>query len=597
MLVQLKDIRKTAGADLLFQELSLNLGTESRLGVVGQNGSGKSSLLRLILGVDEPDSGTIWKAKGLRLALVDQQPEFDPQLSPKEIVLRAAEKALTDERELQASVQGALGRCGFLELDLKTEQMSGGWKKRLALACALASNPDLLFLDEPTNHLDLEGIWMLEEILKQSTFGWAVISHDRAFLSEITDNVLELDSFYENHWQHFPQGYRHYREKRRELEATLAKQSASTAVQVRRETEWLNTSPKARTTKSKSRIEQAQALQSELKDLNKRARTSKTEISFSSSGRQTKRLLKVKNLAKSYPGKTILSNANFILSPGMRWGVLGKNGSGKTTFLKLLLGEIPADSGTITGAPNLAIEYFSQQREELDPRLTVQQTLTDESDAVVYRDKPIHAASFIQRFALKAETLYAPVHSLSGGEKAKLLIARLMLRPADVLLLDEPTNDLDIPSLEALEESLLDFPGAVILVSHDRHLISRVCNSFFGLDGQGGTASYGSYEQWERVISNSKISNKEKAEDQSTRQKQTAKKASKLSYMEKREYEAMEQTILEQENRIERLKGKIEQTTEAQSLEQLCLELHEAESKLEGLFSRWEELEQKHTSS
>lgn len=334
MLVQFKDVSKTTGAELLFQALSLNLSSDTRLGIVGRNGSGKSTLLKLISGEEEVDAGGIWRARGLRISVLPQQPVFEPGLSPRQVVLNKAKKTLSDEREIEARVEQALGRSGFAELGHSTEQLSGGWKKRLALAAALSQAPDLLLLDEPTNHLDLEGIWLLEEVLKQSSFAWALVSHDRAFLQSCAKNILELDSFHPNGWRLFSCGFLAYKEKRRDLEESLERQTLSTAVQVRRETKWLHTSPKARSTKARARIEQAEALQDELSELARRARTNKTELSFSSSGRQTKRLLTAKNLSKSFPGKTILSKADFLLSPGMRWGVLGKNGSGKNDLFK-----------------------------------------------------------------------------------------------------------------------------------------------------------------------------------------------------------------------------------------------------------------------
>ena len=355
---------------------------------------------------------------------------------------------------------------------------------------------DILLLDEPTNHLDFAGIEWLETLLQNAPFACVVVSHDRYFLENIASEVVELNRVYVDGVFRVKGNYSRFLEKKEEyLEAQGKRQDALTN-RVHTELEWLRRGPRARRTKAKARIDKAHEMIGELADLNARSRTATAKIDFSATDRQTKQLIALDGVTYAIGNRTLFEGLNFTVKSGMRVGLVGQNGSGKTTLLRLLRGDIQPTGGEIRRADALRIVYFDQNR-ELDPDLTLRRALAPDSDSVVYQERVIHVASWAARFLFDPDDLNQPVGRLSGGERARVLIAQLMLQPADVLLLDEPTNDLDIPTLEILEESLLEYRGALVLVTHDRFMLDRVSTVVLGLDGLGGAERFGDYSQWD----------------------------------------------------------------------------------------------------
>jgi len=390
--------------------------------------------------------------------------------------------------------------------------------------------------------------------------------------------------------------YSDFLEQRAAYQESQSQQAQTLAGKVRREEEWLRRGPKARSTKAKYRVDTAHALQAELAETKARLRQEGTDIDFVGSGRKTKRLIAAEHLSKAYGTKTLLRDFELILSPGMAVGLLGHNGSGKSTLLKLLAKTIEPDQGTVCHADALKVVYFDQHREQLNPKETLRKTLSDTGHTVTYRDRTVHLAAWAKRFRFQPEQLDLPVELLSGGEQSRALIARLMLQSADVLIVDEPTNDLDIPTREVLEESLQDFPGALVLVTHDRYMLTRVCSQFVGLDGTGNHGVFAEYQQWERWLRREMQGRDGKNASRSTDGRSKRSSNKKLSYREQQEYDAFEETILQAETVVERCQEKIEDpkvVSDHVQLQAAFDALAVAKRHVEQLYERWSALDAK----
>jgi ATP-binding cassette subfamily F protein uup len=582
-------LSKSFSARPLFEDLSLSLSDGDRTGLIGPNGSGKTTLLEILAGREAPDSGTRALRKQTRLAYVPQDSIFadgDTVLS----VLTAALIALPlDDEEKSGRIELMLDRAEFTDRATTAAALSGGWKKRLSIAAALIASPDVLLLDEPTNHLDLEGILWLESAI-ESAGACLVVTHDRYFLERVATHMLEINRIYPGSAFQVKGNYSEFLEEREDFLEAQKKQTDALATKVRREIEWLRRGPKARTGKSRARIDSAGRLIDEFSAATQRARGGTAKIDFTASDRKTKRLIEAEGIGMTLGGRRLFQNLSLTLSPGVRIGLVGANGSGKTTLLKLLAGELEPDAGEIRRADRLQIVSFAQDRgAHLDPGVSLRRALCPEGDMVIYRDRTIHVAGWAKRFLFLEEQLEMPVSKLSGGERARVMIARLMLATADVLLLDEPTNDLDIPTLEVLEDSLLEFPGAIVLVSHDRYMLDRVSTMVIGLDGgEGGT--FADYSQWE-AFRGEQLSEKPapKLPRPATASDEPKKK---LSYLHQREWDGMEAKILDAEQELATCQREFEaSTSDPNRVSEAYDKMQAAQNRVEDLYARWAELE------
>ncbi len=590
-LINVSGISKTFGIAPLFENISLNIGEGDRLGLIGPNGAGKSTLLEILTGRREPDTGNVALRKATRLAYVTQDSQFPDGLTVRQVVHAAMAEAKVPEEEKLAREAETLGRAGFEDLDQPASSLSGGWRKRLAIAEALVQSPDIVMLDEPTNHLDLAGIAWLEDLLNNAPFACVVVSHDRYFLENVATAMVELNPAFPNGTFYVSGNYSAFLEKKGEFLHAQAKHQDALENRVKTEMEWLRRGPKARATKSKARIDKAQEMIGELKDLKIRTRVELTDIDFSATDRKTKRLVHLEGVSHGFGDSMLFDGTSFTITAGMRVGLVGANGSGKTTLLRLLKGEMAPSKGEIVRADNLRIVSFDQIR-EIDQNLTLRRALAPDSDSVIYRDRVTHVASWAAKFLFTSEQLNQPVRRLSGGERARVLIAKLMLEPADLLLLDEPTNDLDIPTLEILEESLLEFQGAMVLVTHDRYLLDRVATVVLGLDGKGGAERFADYSQWNLWQVEKK---KGRSGTGPTVAPKVAAGKKKLSYLDAKDYETIEHRVTEAEVALEAQHDAVQQAASkgGKELEAAMAELEKRQLAVDELYERWAELEKK----
>ncbi len=592
ILVTCQAISKHFGTHTPFDDLSISFTDDERVGFLGPNGAGKTTFLRIMAGLEQVDGGEVIRRRSARICYLPQADRFPDGAT----VASALEDALAEkpmesyERDTQVAI--ILSKFGFEHPERAVEELSGGWRKRLALAREIIQEPDLLLMDEPTNHLDLEGIAWLERMLLGASFPFVAVSHDRYFLEHVTTRVVELNPVYPDGYFSVSGSYSMYLEKRADFLEAQQAQEVVLANIVRREVAFLKSNSKAQRTKSKSRIEDAYRLKDELRDLSQRnARTTAAGIDFDSTGRKSKKLLVAKGLSKTLGGRLLFSDVSLMLSPGVRLGLLGANGSGKTTLIRVLTGALPPDEGSIELADDLRIVVFDQNREQLPQDVTLRWALAGDYESVSFRGRNVHIVAWAKKFLFSVNQLDMPVRDLSGGEQARILIARLMLRPADVLILDEPTNDLDITSLDVLEDSLTDFAGAIILVTHDRFMLDRVCTETLGLDGLGRVGRYVDYAQWQAA--QARIARGKK--DVSGRKKSKGRVATGgLTASEKTELRNMESTIQEAEDRV----GQCTKATEDPAVgadhieaQKRWKELESARKQVEALYARWEELE------
>lgn len=587
LLFSCQSVSKSYAGRTLFKDLSLSIFSDDRIGLIGLNGCGKSTLLKILAGLEPPDSGTLAPKRGLRVGYVPQTAEF-PDLSPQEILMAALQDDIPSyERERLADTQ--LSKLGFSGKEPSAKRLSGGWKKRLRIAVELISSPDLLLLDEPTNHLDLEGILWLETFLAREAPTYLLVSHDRYFLQNATKRIIEIDKMYPKGLFAIDGPYEEFLSRKEAFLQGQLQQERRIATKARRETEWLRAGVKARTTKSQSRIDEAEEILEDYADIQARNLQKRAKIDFAATERETRKLLVAKNLSKEVGGKALFRNLDFTLSPGSRIGLMGPNGSGKTTLLRMLTGEIAPDLGTIKRADGLQVVYFDQHRTQLPPNITLKDALSPKGEFVSFRGTPVHVNGWCKRFLFSPDLLEMTIENLSGGEKARIAIAHLMLQPADVLLLDEPTNDLDIPTLETLEESLLEFPGAIVLITHDRCMLDRICNSVLALGDPDRTDTFPDYAQWAAASAKQVVKTKETAQAKAP----TARPKQSLSYMEKKELEGIERKITKLEEEVRSLNHLLEEKEIAENsvrLTEICTAIGLVETQIEQLYIRWDEL-------
>ncbi|WP_260704470.1 ABC-F family ATP-binding cassette domain-containing protein [Edaphobacter flagellatus] len=589
-------LSKSFGATPLFRDIAFTVSDGDRIGLIGPNGAGKSTLLKVLAAEEDADSGDVAVRKRARIGYVRQESHFASGLTVRDVLEAALKAGNVAEAEREGKLRETSGRIGLPDLNAAAAKLSGGWRKRLAIAEAVVAAPDVLLLDEPTNHLDLAGIAWLEDLLSAGDFASVIITHDRYFLENVATQIVELNRIYADGLLRVEGTYSKFLEAREAYLESQARLEESLRNRVRTEIDWLRRGPKARATKAKARIDNAHQLIGQLKEVSSRSQTATASIDFAATDRQTKRLVELNDISIQLGDRTIVEHLNFLIANGTRIGLVGPNGSGKTTILRLLTGELQPSAGTINEAASLRIVYFSQMR-ELPEGVTLRRALAPDSDSVVYQDRVIHVASYAQKFLFSGDQLNQPVERLSGGERARVLIARLMLEPADLLLLDEPTNDLDITTLEVLEESLLEYKGALVLVTHDRYMLDRVSTTVLGLDGKGSAATFADYAQWEQWFLEQQSERPQ--EDTPAKPVQSAQAApakKKLSYLEAREFAGIEERVEAADARLEAAKSLVADpavAVDAARLTEALAALEAAQVEVDTLYARWAELTEK----
>ncbi len=625
------------GHHTLLDQVDLQLDTGERIGLIGRNGGGKSSLLRIIAGEIKPDDGRIWRTPGLKLAYVPQEPELDPALTVFEEVSKGlgkvsqvllhyheashllsdgtgdTEALLSRLQDLQAEVEAQDGwriqarvETAIDKLDLPPDalvgQLSGGQKKRVALARALVVSPDVLLLDEPTNHLDFSSIEWLEGLLRDFVGSVLFVTHDRRFLNNVATRIVELDR---GKLASFPGDFAEYQRKKLEMLEVEAVHNQKFDKVLAQEEVWIRKGIQARRTRNEGRVRRLEALRIERAD--RREKMGTVNLNVDEGAKSGRMVAELEHVSKRYGDKTIIDNFSCRIMRGDRVGLLGPNGAGKSTLLKLILGELPPDSGDVRLGTKLEVAYFDQLREQLDEEATLIDTISQGSDFIDIGETRKHVISYLEDFLFAPQRARSPVKSLSGGERNRLLLARLFTRPANVLILDEPTNDLDIETLELLEALLQNYSGTLFLVSHDREFLDNVVTQVIAFEGNGILREYvGGYEDWVRAKGYRKAAEKEQAaKSQQTvppkvrevREVRESPTRIKLDYKEIRELDELPQKIelLEREQAaITRQLGTadfyLNQPEKARALHERFVGIEE---ELMSCLARWEELDAK----
>jgi ABC transport system ATP-binding/permease protein len=585
ILIAAKDIAKTFGARPLFEGLNFVVESGERIGLIGPNGAGKSTLLRILAGEIGVDEGELSLQRGLRVGFLEQTPKLDPDSTVDDIVTGPLAGELLSRLELSDWKYHTI------------DQLSGGWKKRVALARELAKEPELLLLDEPTNHLDIESILWLEGFLAKATFATVTITHDRLFLQRVASRILELDRRNPNGLLNVRGDYATYVERKEELLTLQQREETVLKNTLRRETEWLRRGAKARTTKQQARIQAHGVLSEKVEELEYRNQTRSARLDFQSSDKKPKRLMESRKVSKAYGDRQLFRDVDVFVGPGSRIGLLGSNGCGKSTLIRVLLGTEEPDSGTVLRSEHLKVAYFEQNRETLNQETTLRKTLCPAGDHVNYRGKLVHIIGYLDRFMFRKEQVDMMVGKLSGGEQSRVALAKLMLQESNVLVLDEPTNDLDVETLNVLQECLTEFDGAVLLVTHDRYFLDQVATEILAFpsaaEDRGHITAFAGLDQWETWRKdrqqNRKTAAKAAAQDESS-----GGKKRKMSYNETRELSQMESKIHAVEERLSSLQAQSlapQNQSNASLLSELFTGMAEAQKEMDTLYARWAELE------
>jgi ABC transport system ATP-binding/permease protein len=592
LLLNCQEISKAFGAQLLFKNISYSINEGDHVGIIGPNGSGKSTFLKILSSIEPPDNGTVILKKGTVQHYLSQTDHLDPDSTIETVLLKSLHHLNIEDADKYTRVQRMLSIGEFKDPEQQIRQLSGGWKKRVAITAAIITKPDILFLDEPTNHLDIESIIWLEKLLNDSNLTYLVVSHDRYFLENTTIQTLEINKQFPGGFLKINGSYSEFINSKENVLNSQLEQETVLSNKLRRETEWLNRGPKARTTKARFRIDAALELKQNLKSVQQRNQENKSvQLGFCSTGRKTKKLLQTSNIEKSLGGKMLFSALDLLLTPKTCLGLVGRNGTGKSCLIEILAGITKPDTGSVKLVEDLKIVYFDQKRCHLNLNQSLKEALSPESDCVVHQGHSVHVVSWAKRFLFKTDQLEMPVSQLSGGEQARILLSAIMLQPADLLFLDEPTNDLDIATLEILEECIADFPGAVVLVTHDRYLLDRLTTNVVGFNGDGSAQVFADYDQW--LIQKQSLKQNKQTDAPKVKRTKT-NKVKKLSYNEKREFDNIEGRIAEAEQDVSDLEQKIGNPIIAGNPDQLkdyCKQLSDAQNLVERLYNRWEELE------
>ena len=607
VILNIRDLSHAFAHRPLFKHLNFSVEAGEHCGLIGPNGAGKSSLLRIITGKLLPDEGEIAFARGTRVGYLEQTPEVLESGTIFEAILDGAPDP--HEWETQARAHQLISLFGLDAFgdDMKVGDMSGGWRKRVALAREVLVEPDLLLLDEPTNHLDIESIIWLEDWIRNAKFATLVISHDRAFLNRVSNRVVEVNRVYPDGIFSKAGNLDQFLESKAILVAGQLKTEAALTNTLRRETEWLRQGAKARTTKQQARINRADDLKNDVQELKARNLVRESKLEFTETERSSKKLIEAKNISLRYGNKTIFSDLSIRIQAGTRLGVIGRNGAGKSSLIRVLLKEENPTTGQIIQSDNLQSVYYDQKREALDGTVTLAKILCPQGEYVEFQGRKLHIRGYLERFLFTQEQTDLLVSKLSGGEQSRLLLGRLMLQPANLLVLDEPTNDLDLQTLQLLEDSLDEFPGAVIVVSHDRSFLERVCDQFiaFSPTRAGVYEFFSSMDQWrawfqaERsgVVSRANTTSSPSGAGASANSDAGGSKgAKKVSFKDKHELENMEETIHKAEAKQEKLQREANDPkiiSNASECARVMKDLSIAQQEVDRLYARWAELSEK----
>ncbi|CAB5517132.1 ATP-binding cassette domain-containing protein [Achromobacter anxifer] len=596
-LITLTDIQLAYGHHPLLDHADFAIQAGERIGLIGRNGAGKSSLLRLLDGRTQPDDGDIARTSGLRVATVEQEPELDENATVFDVVCNA--EGDHEDWQRPSRVRAVLEKLG-LPADVQIAGLSGGTRKRVALARALVDEPDLLLLDEPTNHLDFEGIAWLEEMLRGWKGAAVIITHDRRFLDAVATRIVELDR---GRLLSFPGNFSQWQERKAQwLESERLEQARFDKLLAQEEV-WIRKGVEARRTRNEGRVRRLERLRVERAE--RRERVGDVSLALAEGQRSGKLVAELEHVNKAFGDKIVVDDYSTTILRGDRIGIIGPNGAGKTTLLKLILGEMQPDSGTTRLGTNVAVAYFDQMRAQLDENATLVDIISPGSEWVEIGGARKHVMSYLGDFLFSPARAGSPVRSLSGGERARLLLARLFARPANVLVLDEPTNDLDIETLELLEELLQEYQGTVLLVSHDRAFLNNVVTQTIAYEGDGRWRDYvGGYDEWvaQRPAPAAPAEDAapvaRPADDAAARAKAARPKPAKSAKMnswELRELEGLPDAIAALEAQQAELAGKLADGSlyrdAPAEVERINAELAKLESELEERFARWELLE------
>ena len=579
ILLNAHQIEKSYGSRTLFSGLGFGVETGEKVGLIGPNGVGKSTLFQILTGKIPPDDGEVVLSKGVQIGFLDQ----DPQFTPGSTILQAVLEKTRDKDDSLGSAYLLISQIGLEKFgeDFQVSEFSGGWQKRVALARELILEPDLLLLDEPTNHLDIEGILWLENFLVSQKSAMIMITHDRLFLQRVCQRILDLDPRNPTFLLDVKGSYLDFTEAKELIVQSQLKKEDVMKNKWRREKDWLSRGPQARQTKQKARIKEALDLSEDVSEIKRRNTTNKAEIDFGAASRLPQKLISAKGIKKAYGDRLLFSDLDLLIRPSTRLGLLGENGCGKSTLIRCLLGIEEVDEGSIEHAENLEVSYFEQTKETLDHSKTVLKNICPEGDFVSFQGQFIHVRSYLERFLFYGHHVDLKVSRLSGGERARLRIAQLMLRPAQVLVLDEPTNDLDSDTLDVLEEALAQFHGAVVLVTHDRYFMDSVCSELisFTHDGSGVLTRFADYFQWEEWFKG--LDKKSAKKNIVAETKEAPKTFAKMSFKDKFELENMEKDIAE----LERAFQVAEDKSDYQKMA-------EVQGRIDKKFERWAILEE-----
>jgi ATP-binding cassette subfamily F protein uup len=578
----------------LLDEVAMQIDARERVSVIGRNGTGKSTLLKILSGELPPDAGTVWRQPSLRVARLEQDVPLSAHRSVFDVVAEGHTHHLeADEAWLREHhVELILSRLE-LPADAIVDTLSGGWRRRVLLARALVGQPDLLLLDEPTNHLDIEAIQWLESFLAEYEGAVVFVTHDRAFLQRLATRIIELDRGKLTSW---PGNYATYLRRKEEALANEQVVADKFDKRLAEEEVWVRQGIKARRTRNEGRVRALEAMRAERAA--RREQLGNVRLQVEQAEQSGKLVFEAKGIGKSFAGAPIIRDFSTRVIRGDRIGLIGPNGAGKTTLLRMLLGELKPDEGDIRLGANVQIAYYDQQREQLDPERTVFDTVGEGNDTVTSNGRTRHVHAYLRDFLFSDERARSPVKALSGGERNRLLLARLFTRPANVLVLDEPTNDLDLETLELLEEQLVEWPGTLLLVSHDRAFLDNVVTSTFVFEGDGRVQEYvGGYEDWVRQRLAEKVRPKKRAEGVDDKPKTTkiVAKPKKLSFKEQRELGELPAAIeaLESEQRVlaSRIASPEFYKEGADAIKTSLARVDELQRKLAVVYARWGELD------